>query len=135
MALPHMWETRPTTAAIESGSTSSPLTVLVGDEVSLPVAFHVAGVCLEPDVRLVDGEALVRIPVVVRVWAEAEGGSTPPPVELHLTITAPAPPGELVTAVQRLRVVLPVQITSDVTARVADVRPLDAPPWVPGIVM
>lgn len=106
--------------------TSSPLHVQVRDEVPLPVALHAAGTCLEPEVRLVDGEAEVTIPVVLRVAAEVEGCHAPQPVELRLTLTARVSPGQPFTAVQRLQVALPFHITAEYAAVVEDVRPLDA---------
>lgn len=114
------------TAETGSGFTSSPLHVRVRDEVALPVAFHAAGTCLEPEVRLVDGEAQVAIPMVLRVAAEVEGCDGPQPVELRLTLTARVPPGQPFTALQRLQVALPFHITVGFTAAVEDVRPLDA---------
>lgn len=114
--------------AAETGSelTSSPLHLCVRDEVALPVAFHVAGTCLDPEVRLIDGEALVQIPVVVRVAAEVEGCDDPPATELRLTLTARVPPGQPFTAVQRLQVALPLHIAAGLKAEIETVRPLSA---------
>lgn len=126
MALAIPWEGRPAAAETGSERTSSPLHVRVWEEVAVPVAFHAAGTCLEPEVRLVDGEAEVAIPVVVRVTAEAEGCDEPPEVVLRLVLTARVPPGQAFTAVQRLQMALPLHIGAGLTAEVEDVRSLSA---------
>lgn len=111
-------------APVEWGRTA--LHVRVQDKVVFPVTFSVAGIYFDPEVRLEGDEALVKIPMVLRVVAEVEGCDSPSVAEQPLTLVARVPPGQSFTSVQWLEVTLPLDITAGLAPRVKDVRLLDA---------
>lgn len=111
------------------------------DEIALPVEFHVVARCLQPKISLLDDksqsegcgntsrkELLVKIPVALQVIADTEGYDDPVVATCTFTVCEvvrlddSTPETDCVlTAVQRLRVALPIRYSADVDCEVQNV--------------